>query len=93
MVVLALIILATASVTAINIWWLDQPTVEGPGSRVDINTATLSELTRLPEIDLSTAERLISERPYTEKDDLVQKHIISQTTYDEIEDQIVAKQQ
>jgi len=93
MIVLALIVLVTASVTAVNIWWLNQPTVEAHRSQVDINTATLGELTTLLEIDLSTAERVISERPYTGKDDLVQKHIISQTTYDEIKDQIVAMQQ
>ena len=93
MAVLALIVLFTASMTAVNIWWFNQPTFEVPRSRLDINTATLSELTTLPGIDRSTAERVLSERPYTGKDDLVQKHIISQTTYDKIKDQIEAKQQ
>lgn len=92
MAMIVVIALAVASVTAVNIWWFAQPTFEQPRSRLDINSATVSELATLPGIDLSTAERIVSERPYNGTDDLVQKNIITQSTYDKIKHQIVAKQ-
>ena len=92
MAIVVVICLAMASVAAVNIWWFTQPSFEQPHSRLDINTASVSELTALPGIDVSTAERIITERPYNGTDDLVQKNIITQTTYDKVKDQIVAKQ-
>jgi helix-hairpin-helix protein len=92
-IILVLMAIAVAAVGAWNIWWFNQPTSEQPRSRLDLNAATVSELATLPGIDLSTAERIVSERPYNGPDDLVQKNIISQATYDKIREQIVAKQQ
>ena len=92
MAIVVVICLAMASVAGVNIWWFTQPTFEQPRSRQDINTATVSEIAALPGIDLSTAERIVSERPYNGTADLVQKNIITQTTYDKIKDQIVAEQ-
>ena len=91
-IILVLMAVAAAAVGAINIWWFAQPPFELPHSPLDINTATVNELATLPGIDLSTAERIVSERPYTGTDDLVQKNIITQATYDKIKDHLVAKQ-
>ena len=91
-IILVLMAVAVAAVGAINVWWFAQPPFELPRSPLDINTATVSELTTLPGIDLSTAERIVSERPYHGPEDLVQKNIISQASYNKIKDQIVATQ-
>jgi DNA uptake protein ComE-like DNA-binding protein len=93
MAIIILIVLVTVAVTSVEVWWITQPPVDQSPSLLNINTATASELTALSGIDPSTAEKIVSERPYNRKDDLVEKNIITQTTYDKINDQIVAKQE
>ena len=79
-----------SAVGAINVWWFQQPTFDPPRARLDLNTATVRELATLPGIDLSTAARMVSARPYTGPEDLVQKSILTPTTYERIKDQIEA---
>jgi competence protein ComEA len=37
------------------------------------------------------AKKIVENRPYKTKDDLVQKKVVPKATYDKIKDQIVAK--
>jgi competence protein ComEA len=58
----------------------------------DINSATKQELMTLPGIGDAYSQKIIDNRPYKAKNDLVRKNIIPQATYDKISGQIIAKQ-
>jgi competence protein ComEA len=59
---------------------------------LDINSATADELDALPGIGKAYSAAIIKGRPYKGKDELVQKNILPQKTYDGIKDKIIAKQ-
>jgi DNA uptake protein ComE-like DNA-binding protein len=59
---------------------------------LDINSATSDQLDALPGIGKAYSAKIIAGRPYKGKDDLVNKDIIPQKTYDGIKDKIIARQ-
>jgi DNA uptake protein ComE-like DNA-binding protein len=60
--------------------------------KLDINSATKEQLDALPGIGEAFAQKIIDNRPYRTKRDLVTKKVIPQTTYEKIKDQIIAHQ-
>ncbi|MGA7826582.1 MAG: helix-hairpin-helix domain-containing protein [Geobacteraceae bacterium] len=60
---------------------------------LDINTATAAQLAALPGLTNGDAKQIVSNRPYTRKNQLKQKKIIAAATYDGIKKLIIAKRQ
>ncbi len=62
------------------------------GEKLDINSATKEQLQSLPGIGDALSQKIIDNRPYRTKRDLVTKKIIPLSTYEKIKDQIIAHQ-
>ncbi|HXD31322.1 MAG TPA: helix-hairpin-helix domain-containing protein [Pyrinomonadaceae bacterium] len=62
------------------------------GGLLDLNSATRAELINLPGIGEAYADKIIANRPYHDKGELVRKKIIPESTYEHITNLVIAKQ-
>lgn len=74
----------------------DKPTVtsttQTTAAPLDINRASVDELKALKGVGDVRAAAIVKGRPYGRKDDLVRRGIIPESVYNEIREQIIAKQ-
>ena len=59
---------------------------------LDINSAPADELKTLPGVGDAYAKKIVENRPYAKKDQLVSKKVIPEKTYQGIKNLIIAKQ-
>ena len=59
--------------------------------RVNLNTASREDIARLPGLTDDDADRIIRNRPYGNKKKLVNKGILGQKKYEDIEDYVYAE--
>jgi len=70
----------------------DRTTQQQQQQRVDLNTATVKELSRLPGLTDDDAQRIIANRPYGSKQGLLRKNVIGEKKYEQIQDYVYASQ-
>ena len=62
-----------------------------PEARLDINTASLEQLLKVPGMTRNWAARIIRYRPYRSKNELVDQGVVTSQVYDAIKDYIIAR--
>ena len=61
-----------------------------PAGKLDINAATKEELDALPGIGEAYSQKIIDNRPYRAKNELLTKKVVPRSTYEKIKNEIVA---
>ena len=57
---------------------------------VDINSASRETLQALPGVTTAMAERIIGNRPYKNRSDLIHRHILPKAVYSKIDSRLIA---
>ena len=52
-----------------------------PATRVDLNSADAATLARVPGLSAADASRIVANRPYAAKDDLLRRNILTREQY------------
>lgn len=95
---LGIAVCALACIFVVRVTALPQalPATAGPrlappaDARVDINSASLDELMKVPGMTRSWASRIIRFRPYRAKNDILDRGVVTSQIYDRIKDYIIA---
>ncbi len=66
--------------------------VKATTTPLDLNTASVDQLKELPGIGDALAKKIVGNRPYRSKDELVRRKVIPTSTYDKIKGDVVARQ-
>lgn len=61
---------------------------EGQATTININTASESELDKLYGVGVATAQKIISGRPYSKIEDLVEKKVLGQSAFEKIKEKV-----
>ena len=61
-----------------------------PEDRVDLNSASLDQLLKVPGMTRTWAARIIRYRPYRSKNDLVDRGVVTSQVYDRIKEYVIA---
>jgi DNA uptake protein ComE-like DNA-binding protein len=56
---------------------------------LDLNAASAAELAALPGVGATRAKEIVGNRPYHAKDDLLQRKILPQNVYDQVQDLVI----
>jgi len=102
LIALLVVALFSAGVLSAPAAWAQAPKTTPPPAKsemkatghdpLDLNTASEVDLKTIPGIGDAYAKKIVQNRPYKRKDELVQKKVVPQATYDKIKDHVVAKQ-
>lgn len=85
---MAAVLAATLLFTACALLKRGEPGSEPPSPAIDLNTASVREVERLPGITPSMARRIVDGRPYGRLEDLVERGILTRHELDRLEDRV-----